>query len=263
MAWPAGQTRVVEPRIRLFGELDLRRGEEAAPPPDSGRVESLLAYLVVHRRAPAPRERLAFLLGPDSTERQARTNLWHVLHSLRRALPDPDRCDTRHGNYRVRVSDPAELTTPSRSVHRPDQPCQPQKQGRAGPRFPTPSLCGAHTAKTAGQTPERGGGSRSTTGTGWNRHPAASQRQARRALPRSTSNKRRGGASDTERLAAHRRQTVGARRTQPRDPASRTATRAPLSELVGRGADDEPPIGPAKCRFGTQGQCPRRHLDGL
>jgi DNA-binding SARP family transcriptional activator len=78
-------------RIRVFGELDLRHGEDALPAPESARAESLLAYLILHRDAPAPRERLAFLLWPDSTERQARTNLRHVLHNLRRALPDPDR----------------------------------------------------------------------------------------------------------------------------------------------------------------------------
>ena len=38
-----------------------------------------------------PRQRLAFLLWPDSTEAQARTNLRKVLHTLRRALPDADR----------------------------------------------------------------------------------------------------------------------------------------------------------------------------
>jgi predicted ATPase/DNA-binding SARP family transcriptional activator len=78
-------------RIRLFGELDLRHGEEALPPLESARAESLLTYLLLHREAPQPRQRLAFLLWPDSTEPQARTNLRHVLHNLRRALPDPDR----------------------------------------------------------------------------------------------------------------------------------------------------------------------------
>ena len=41
-------------------------------------------------RRPPARQSLAFLLWPDSTEAQARTNLRHVLHNLRRALPDPD-----------------------------------------------------------------------------------------------------------------------------------------------------------------------------
>jgi DNA-binding SARP family transcriptional activator len=78
-------------RIWLFGELDLRLGEEPLLPLGSARAESLLAYLLLHREAPQPRQRLAFLLWPDSSEPQARTNLRHLLHVLRRALPDADR----------------------------------------------------------------------------------------------------------------------------------------------------------------------------
>jgi DNA-binding SARP family transcriptional activator len=78
-------------RARLLGGLDLRLGEQRLPALDSGRAESLLAYLLVHRDAPQPRQRLAFLLWPDSAEPQARTNLRKVLHNLRRALPDADR----------------------------------------------------------------------------------------------------------------------------------------------------------------------------
>jgi DNA-binding SARP family transcriptional activator len=59
-------------------------------PVGSARVTSLLAYLLVHR-SPQPRKRLAFLLWPDSTESQARTNLRHLLHELKRLLPDIDR----------------------------------------------------------------------------------------------------------------------------------------------------------------------------
>lgn len=77
--------------IRLFGELDLRHGEAPLPPLASARAKSLLAYLLLHQEAPQPRQRLAFLLWPDSTEPQAHTNLRHVLHNLRRTLPDPDR----------------------------------------------------------------------------------------------------------------------------------------------------------------------------
>jgi DNA-binding SARP family transcriptional activator len=78
-------------RIRLLGELDLRHGDVPVPPLGSARAESLLAYLVLHREAAQPRQRLAFLLWPDSSEPQARTNLRHLLHVLRRALPDADR----------------------------------------------------------------------------------------------------------------------------------------------------------------------------
>jgi DNA-binding SARP family transcriptional activator len=78
-------------RIRLLGGLDLRQGETALPPLGSARAESLLALLLLHQEAAQPRQRLAFLLWPDSSEGQARTNLRHLLHVLRRALPEPDR----------------------------------------------------------------------------------------------------------------------------------------------------------------------------
>jgi DNA-binding SARP family transcriptional activator len=74
-------------RIRLFGALELRLGDAALPSLESGRSESLLAYLLLHREVPQARQHLAFLLWPDSTEAQARTNLRHLLHNLRRALP--------------------------------------------------------------------------------------------------------------------------------------------------------------------------------
>ncbi|HEY1320763.1 MAG TPA: AAA family ATPase, partial [Streptosporangiaceae bacterium] len=78
-------------RVRLLGPMDLRIGERQLPPLDSARAESLLAYLLLHRDVPQPRQRLAFLLWPDSAEGQAQTNLRKVLHNLRRALPDTDR----------------------------------------------------------------------------------------------------------------------------------------------------------------------------
>jgi len=74
--------------VRLLGDVDLRLGDVPLPPLESARAESLLAYLLLHREAPQSRQRLAFLLWPHSTEPQARTNLRHVLHTLRRALPD-------------------------------------------------------------------------------------------------------------------------------------------------------------------------------
>ena len=50
-------------------------------------MQSLLAYLVLHGDAAQSREHLAFLLWPESSESQARTNLRQLLHHLRRALP--------------------------------------------------------------------------------------------------------------------------------------------------------------------------------
>src|SRR5262249_34534872 len=52
------------------------------------RLQSLIAYLILHGDAPQPRERMAFVLWPGSTESQARTNLRQLLHHLKRALPE-------------------------------------------------------------------------------------------------------------------------------------------------------------------------------
>src|SRR5919108_737842 len=96
--------------VRVLGELDLRFAERRLPPLESARAQSLLAYLLVHRDAPQPRERIAFVLWPDSTEPQARTNLRHVLHTLRRALPDADRfLEVTQRTLQWRVDAPASL----------------------------------------------------------------------------------------------------------------------------------------------------------
>src|ERR1700750_2173343 len=76
-------------RARLLGPMDLQLGEQQLLRA-SARAESLLAYLLLHRDVPQPRQRLAFLLWPDSAEGQAHTNLRKVLHTLRGALPDAD-----------------------------------------------------------------------------------------------------------------------------------------------------------------------------
>lgn len=55
------------------------------------KLESLLAYLVLHRTAPISRQQLAFLLYPDSEDTQARTNLRLLLHRLRTSLPYAER----------------------------------------------------------------------------------------------------------------------------------------------------------------------------
>src|SRR5262245_53554625 len=61
-------------------------GSQLAAP----RVQALLASLVLHRDAPQPRQQLAALLWPDTTDAQARTNLRQLLHSVRQTLPMAD-----------------------------------------------------------------------------------------------------------------------------------------------------------------------------
>src|SRR5277367_272986 len=74
-------------RISLFGNLRISVEGRAVTAINTNRLQSLMAYLILHGDAPQPRERLAFILWPASSESQARTNLRQLLHHLKRALP--------------------------------------------------------------------------------------------------------------------------------------------------------------------------------
>src|SRR5258705_4015586 len=74
-------------RINLFGNLQMSFAGRPVTAVNTNRLHSLIAYLILHGDTPQPRERLAFLLWPASSESQARTNLRQLLHHLRRALP--------------------------------------------------------------------------------------------------------------------------------------------------------------------------------
>ncbi|MFL7838983.1 MAG: AfsR/SARP family transcriptional regulator [Candidatus Promineifilaceae bacterium] len=76
--------------IRLLGGFQILDGDKPISGFNADRPQSLLAYLLLHLHIPQPRQHLAFLLWPDSTESQARTNLRNLLHCLRCLLPDPD-----------------------------------------------------------------------------------------------------------------------------------------------------------------------------
>jgi predicted ATPase/DNA-binding SARP family transcriptional activator len=76
--------------IHFLGDFRLFYNSSLVTTIVSGRLQSLLAYLILHRDAPQPRRRIASLLWPDSSETQARTNLRNLLHVLRQALPDAD-----------------------------------------------------------------------------------------------------------------------------------------------------------------------------
>ena len=74
-------------RIELLGKLRFIFGPQLLTSISTNRLQSLLAFLVLHCDAAQSREHLAFLLWPESNESQARTNLRQLLHHLRRALP--------------------------------------------------------------------------------------------------------------------------------------------------------------------------------
>jgi DNA-binding SARP family transcriptional activator len=77
-------------KIYLLGGFRLLYGEGMVTAINTPRLQSLLAYLVLHHHTPQLRSHLAFLFWPDSTEAQARTNLRYLIHQLRHALPQAD-----------------------------------------------------------------------------------------------------------------------------------------------------------------------------
>ncbi len=82
-----GGERRARLEVRLLGVVEIILDGRRLRPFNSLRLQRLLA-LIALRRGPQHRSRLAFELWPDSTERQARTNLRKLLHEFRHSLPD-------------------------------------------------------------------------------------------------------------------------------------------------------------------------------
>lgn len=78
-------------RIELFGGFRATYRGKLLTTIDTPRLQALLAYVALRRGTPQPRQRIAFTFWPDSTEKQAFTNLRKLLHVLRKALPDAER----------------------------------------------------------------------------------------------------------------------------------------------------------------------------
>ena len=76
--------------ISLLGEFRLVSGETPVTSVDWPRLQSLLAYLVLHHSAPQSRTHLAALLWPDSTDAQAHSNLRTLVTRFRQTFPNAD-----------------------------------------------------------------------------------------------------------------------------------------------------------------------------
>jgi DNA-binding SARP family transcriptional activator/predicted ATPase len=77
-------------QVRLLGQF--RVTVDGRPVgPTTARLQSLLAYLLLHADAPQSRAHLSFTFWPDASEPKARNNLRQLLHQLRQALPEADR----------------------------------------------------------------------------------------------------------------------------------------------------------------------------
>lgn len=73
--------------MRLLGDFSLTCDGMLVEGINTSRLQSLIAYLVLHRDAPQLRQHLAFVFWPDSSETQARNNLRQLIHVLRHTLP--------------------------------------------------------------------------------------------------------------------------------------------------------------------------------
>jgi len=79
-------------QVSLLGDFRIRQDQALVTGVDAPRLQSLLAFLLLHRDVPQSRAHLAFLFWPDTTEAQARTNLRNLLHQLRHTLPAAEAC---------------------------------------------------------------------------------------------------------------------------------------------------------------------------
>ncbi|MFL6275311.1 MAG: BTAD domain-containing putative transcriptional regulator [Blastocatellia bacterium] len=72
--------------VRLFGKLSVTCGEETVHGLDGLKAREMLCYLLLHRRNPHPRERLAGLFWADSSTAQSKKYLRQTLWEIQRAL---------------------------------------------------------------------------------------------------------------------------------------------------------------------------------
>jgi DNA-binding SARP family transcriptional activator len=73
--------------LRLLGHFQVADGTVTLTSRLRPRAQRLLAYLLLHRHAPLPRERAAFTLWPDQPEKESLGTLRRALSDLRAALP--------------------------------------------------------------------------------------------------------------------------------------------------------------------------------
>jgi len=74
--------------IRFLGDFVVKQGGVLVTTLNKPRLQSLLAYLILHRDTPQFRYHLAGILWPDSPDAQAHTNLRNLVYLLRKALPN-------------------------------------------------------------------------------------------------------------------------------------------------------------------------------
>ena len=76
--------------IELLGHFRLLYDGTPVNGISSARQQTLLAYLVLHRKQPQLRQQIAAVFWPVSPDEQSLTNLRRELHHLRQNLPEAD-----------------------------------------------------------------------------------------------------------------------------------------------------------------------------
>ncbi len=79
--------RMADLNVALLGQFRLTNRGELVTGLEGARLQSIFAYLLLHRTAPTLRQHLAFQYWPDATESQALNNLRSLIHKLRHGLP--------------------------------------------------------------------------------------------------------------------------------------------------------------------------------
>jgi DNA-binding SARP family transcriptional activator len=74
-------------QVALLGGFQLRYGNKDINTVKTSRLQSLFAYIILHRQAPIPRQQIASLFWLETSEIQSRTNLRNLIHQLRKAFP--------------------------------------------------------------------------------------------------------------------------------------------------------------------------------
>jgi DNA-binding SARP family transcriptional activator len=74
--------------IQLLGNFRLTLDGHSLTGINTTRLQTLLVYLLLHCQTPQPRQHIAFLFWPDTTEKQALSNLRTAYARLRQQLPD-------------------------------------------------------------------------------------------------------------------------------------------------------------------------------
>jgi DNA-binding SARP family transcriptional activator/tetratricopeptide (TPR) repeat protein len=101
--------------VTLLGEQAITDNGTGSVRMRSSRTVALIAFLAVHAGAPQPRQRIAGLFWPDSTDAQALTNLRRELHNLRHVMGDQPSlavtsrdlcwCDSETSRVDIRIFD--------------------------------------------------------------------------------------------------------------------------------------------------------------